>query len=61
MSDGALAFQGSSGVEMTDGDGEGVRGVERFRRLGEFEQTGDHSLNLLFLGAPVTYDGRLDG
>src|SRR5215469_4172931 len=48
-------------MQMTDGDGQGVGGIQRFRRVGQLEQAGDHVLDLLLLGTTVADDRRLDG
>ena len=47
-------------MHVADGHGEGVRGVERLRRLGEAEQQRDHVLHLVLLGAAVADHRALD-
>ena len=59
--DGALPFERSGRVQMTDRDGQGVGGVECFRGFRKFEQTHYHMLDLLLLGASVTDDGGFNG
>ena len=44
-------------MQMTHGDGERIRCVERRRRLLQPEQQLDHLLHLVFLGAAVADDG----
>ena len=48
-------------VDVADGDGEGVGGVGRFGSFVEFEEAGDHELDLLFRCKTVADDGALDG
>ena len=56
-----LALSGGGGVEVTDGDGQGVGGIGGFGNLIEVEEARDHLLDLMFFGAPVSDDGGLDG
>ena len=42
-----LAFLGGGGVEMADGDGEGIGGVGGFGNLGEIEKASHHLLDLM--------------
>jgi hypothetical protein len=44
---------------MTKGNGEGIRGINRRRRL-EVERVSHDEPDLLLLGATVAYDRRLD-
>jgi hypothetical protein len=48
-------------VDVADGDGESVGGVGGFGGFVEFEQAGDHELDLLFRCKAVTDYGALDG
>jgi len=56
-----LEFECASGVDVADGDGEGVGGVGGLGRFGEVEQAGDHELDLFLLREAVADDGGLDG
>src|ERR1700757_384398 len=59
--DGALACEGSDGVQMADCDGQGIGSVQGFGGDGEIEQPRHHMLDLLLFGAPVADYRRLDG
>jgi len=49
------------GVDVADGDGEGVGGVGRFRGAVEAKEACDHELDLLLGGEAVAGDRGLDG
>src|SRR5215831_11675153 len=57
---GALPIQSPRRMEMANGDGEGVGGIQGLGWRGEFEEAGDHMLDLLLLGASIADDRRLD-
>ena len=57
---GALPLESCECVQMADGNGEGVGGVEWFRGLSKFEQTRHHMLDLLLLRASVADYRGLD-
>ena len=47
-------------MDVADGDGEGIGGIGGLGKLGEFEEAGNHELDLLFLGEAVADDGGFD-
>src|SRR5664279_2601211 len=57
---GLLALQRACGMQMADGDGQGIRGVGRLGCSGKIEQASHHELHLRLLGPAVSDDGRLN-
>jgi hypothetical protein len=57
----ALPFPGRGGVEMADGDGEGIGGVGGFGDLIQVEKARDHLLDLMLFSTTVSDHGRLNG
>ena len=58
--DGRLHRNSLSGVNMADGDGQGVCGVGGFGDLFEVEEASDHELNLFLFCEAVADDAGLD-
>ena len=54
-----LGLEGIGGLEVGEGDGEGVGGVG-WRGFGEAEQGPDHEGDLAFVGGALADDGHLD-
>lgn len=51
-----LPVESRCGVQVADRNRQCIRCVKGLRRLGEFQQTGNHVLNLLFFSTAIAYD-----
>jgi hypothetical protein len=58
--DWTLAFLGGGGVQMADGDGQGIGGVGGFGDLIEMQEPRHHLLHLMLFGAAVSDHRGLD-
>lgn len=56
-----LPFKRGGGMQVTDSDGKRVRSIHGLRRRRQAEQTCDHVLHLLLLGAAIADHRRFDG